>query len=914
MYAKGNLHGNGGKLVDYILSGGPGERVEYGDARGLDFFADDPRDAAEIMDRMAGVITNAEKPWFHTQTRLPADERLTRAQWEQVVEREEKVLGFTGLPRIWSLHVNEADGERHLHIAWYRVDVEQERAIDPGLFKNKLKLEVARYLEKQLGLRRISNERKPEDRARYANRGEVEESRRLGTDVREIRTAILDSFERSDSGRAFKAALAAQGFELANGDRRDCFVVIDQAGGQHALNKRLTGLTLEQTRQRLSDLDRAQLPSVEQAQEMQAERLAAREAAREARQAQGNMRGADGPEKAAAPSDGRERGRQAPSERNGAEAARGRFANLTAEAAIKARPLGQTAGEIRMAWRITRTGQQFAAEIEARGFTLVHISREQAAASERARAFAKAAGRRNRALKEGFAVVDQRGTATRIDQRVTGDQWEEIQKRLGGIERGELTSLADARAIMRERNRAEFRAKKEADRAEQRIKEPVGKTAGKIREAWNAPRGADAAKDAAQLEQALAARGFKLARVTAEEAYASERIAALAKEADRHAPIYRDGEIVIVNGFGNVYRIDERTTGERRPQIDARLAGIDAGGLASVAETKATHAKAQREAWIKKRRPASAIENRIAQCAEQAARLGANVVRDRETGRVLSRAEALADRLKPAEERRGESIKILGKAAFAAHLAEEGIALVRVTEQDVKALDALRQDEQLARTVSATEGEARRQHHFAEVKAGEIAAVTRAGDVHRINLGKAGDAGKHLPEPLPDVVTARAAFESERAATDKIWQQHRETVTAEREDRAAQREARRHSAGDARTARSLLRTGERHLFKSARAATSAASKLIVALGDKVLGLFDFGIGASKPPPKQEAERMHRAAEEQQQQADDLAAYADRAERLDDILRQVARDDAERLRQRRERGDYDEVDRGRERER
>jgi hypothetical protein len=43
-------------------------------------------------------------------------------------------------------------------------------------------------------------------------------------------------------------------------------------GGTHGLNKRLTGLTLEQTRQRLSDLDRSQLPSVEQAQEMQAER------------------------------------------------------------------------------------------------------------------------------------------------------------------------------------------------------------------------------------------------------------------------------------------------------------------------------------------------------------------------------------------------------------------------------------------------------------------------------------------------------------------------------------------------------------------------------------------------------------------------------------------------------------------
>jgi hypothetical protein len=87
--------------------------------------------------------------------------------------------------------------------------------------------------------------------------------------VREIRTAILDCFERSDSGRAFKAALEEKGLVLANGDRRDCFVVIDQEGGHHALNKKLTGMTLAAIRERFADLDRSQLPGVEQAQEIQ---------------------------------------------------------------------------------------------------------------------------------------------------------------------------------------------------------------------------------------------------------------------------------------------------------------------------------------------------------------------------------------------------------------------------------------------------------------------------------------------------------------------------------------------------------------------------------------------------------------------------------------------------------------------
>ena len=285
MFAKGNLHANGVKLVNYILSAErDDERVELGGIRGFDFFSDDPREAARLMQRMAEATTRCEKPWFHTQTRLPADERLTPEQWEVVRLREEKRLGFSDLPCIWSFHVNEATGERHMHAAWFRVDVEQERAVDPGLFKLRLK-ETCRSLEREFGLRELDNHRQPHDRARAADRNEVEEARRLGTDVRAIRNAILDCYQHADNGRAFKAAIEERGFTLANGDRRDCFLVVDQAGGHHALNKKLTGHTLEETRARFADLDRSQLPSVEQAaQAMQHDRQAER-AMQEARAA-----------------------------------------------------------------------------------------------------------------------------------------------------------------------------------------------------------------------------------------------------------------------------------------------------------------------------------------------------------------------------------------------------------------------------------------------------------------------------------------------------------------------------------------------------------------------------------------------------------------------------------------------------
>ena len=273
MIAKGNTHDSGPKLVSYILAAQEGERVEFGGARGFDFFSADVHQAAAIMQQIADHTTNCRDAWFHTQTRLAPGEQLSRKHWERVLDREEKRLGFTGHARAWSFHIDEATGEKHLHAAWFRIDSETNRAHDPGLFKLRL-MEVARWAEKEFGLRELSNQRQPHDKARAPERNEMEESRRLGTDVRAIRTAILDCLERADSGKAFRAALEERGLMLANGDRRDCFVVIDPAGGQHALNKKLTGQTLAETRARLADLDRSQLPGVEQAQAMQRARLA----------------------------------------------------------------------------------------------------------------------------------------------------------------------------------------------------------------------------------------------------------------------------------------------------------------------------------------------------------------------------------------------------------------------------------------------------------------------------------------------------------------------------------------------------------------------------------------------------------------------------------------------------------------
>jgi hypothetical protein len=299
-----------------------------------------------------------------------------------------------------------------------------------------------------------------------------------------------------------------------------------------------------------------------------------------------------------------------------------------------------------------------------------------------------------------------------------------------------LQNITDAKAAMIEASRAA----QETERAQRRIDAPLGKTADDIRTAWTLSRSQE------QLHAALADRGMTIARATAEEAYASERTAAFASEAGNRSTVFKEGELVAVNGYANVYRFDEHTTGQFRSEIDKRLSGIDAGSLLSVADTTAKVRETSKAAWLAQRRderdrqrPASAIENKIIECVEQA-RLHGATVRQNRKGEIVSGVDALADRLKPENERQTHSAPVQGNQAFAARLEQAGIAIVRVTADDVKAVDALRSAEELARA-TAKDVQARRNQIFAKVEAGDLAAVTRTGNVFRLNPHRVDIAG-----------------------------------------------------------------------------------------------------------------------------------------------------------------------------
>lgn len=269
MIPKGNLHAHGGRLATYIMKGEDGERAELIDMRG--FASGDLRKAFCNIQAIAESQTQCQKPFFHAYVRLPADEALTREQWLETADRLGLKLGFSDQPRGVTLHFLD-DGTTHMHVAWSRIDTETMKAIDPGLYLRKMK-EVCRELENEFGLREVSSVLPVDRLTGPAKRDEFEEARRLGLDIKTTREAIRVCFDRSDSGPSFAAALGERGMGLARGDRRD-YVVIDPEGGQHALGKRICGVTAEDVRKRFGGAFHQGLPSVDALREsMEARRI-----------------------------------------------------------------------------------------------------------------------------------------------------------------------------------------------------------------------------------------------------------------------------------------------------------------------------------------------------------------------------------------------------------------------------------------------------------------------------------------------------------------------------------------------------------------------------------------------------------------------------------------------------------------
>jgi hypothetical protein len=333
-------------------------------------------------------------------------------------------------------------------------------------------------------------------------------------------------------------------------------------------------------------------------------------------------------------------------------------------------------------------------------------------------------------------------------------------------------------------------------------------------------------------------------------------------------PRLAEGEIVAVDPRGFVHRLDERATGLHRAERDARLAGIE--GLLDVTAARAAMREAARETWQGERaaarerdRTPSRIENRIADCARSAALHGAHIRVDAAGDRV-SETEALADRLRPEAERHTTWAVVRGAAAFGIALEQAGIALARVTEADAAALKALREKEQ---SVTEADPSARAPgNRIALCEAGDLVAVTRFGDVTRINAEKTGPAAGLLDDVATSgALAARDALQKGRDETGDVWLQHRADLAAWDEQRDAARANHQAVAGTERG----VHNAAHQIQNTIDVGLGVAGGFLRGAAQLIEGLFDFLVPAPRLSPLQSMQAAH-AAEER----DAARAFAD----------------------------------------
>jgi hypothetical protein len=270
---KGNIRTDGSDLADYLLSEGKyeanrekNEHIQVWEATGIEQ-GDSLQNILEDFEHSAAG-TKCEKPLFHVQMRNDKGEYLTREQWIETVNRLEERLKLTDHERVIVTHTLE--GQEHVHVAWNRIDHEQQKAAELHYYKHKC-TDLAREMEFKFCLRELSNERGKGK----LSRDEEEQALRHGKNPQEIKTTIRDCWQQSDNGQSFAAALRERGYLLANGDRRD-FVILDDEGGVYSV-ARATGSKAAQVRAKLADLDRENLPSVAEGKQIQLDRATVRD-------------------------------------------------------------------------------------------------------------------------------------------------------------------------------------------------------------------------------------------------------------------------------------------------------------------------------------------------------------------------------------------------------------------------------------------------------------------------------------------------------------------------------------------------------------------------------------------------------------------------------------------------------------
>lgn len=255
MIIKGGARAKPANLATHLQRADTNERVMVLEVA---WGSQDLNEAFSDWQDLVALTAQGEKGLYHANIDPHADYTMSGEQWAYAIQKLEAELGLEGQPRAVVMHVKH--GREHVHVVWGRTDLDtQTLRSDSNNYEAHER--TARHLEQTFGHEIVlgpHSGRDPSLARTSISHAEWQQQERTGISVVERRAALRDAWEQSDTGGAFREALAEQGYFLANGDRRG-IVAVDRDGEIVSLGKRTIGVSTTDITERLAGFE---LPDV----------------------------------------------------------------------------------------------------------------------------------------------------------------------------------------------------------------------------------------------------------------------------------------------------------------------------------------------------------------------------------------------------------------------------------------------------------------------------------------------------------------------------------------------------------------------------------------------------------------------------------------------------------------------------
>lgn len=269
MILKGNQRAGAADLASHLMNSLDNNVVEIADLQGT--VSDDLHGAFSEF-QAAAKGTKAEK-FLYSLSINPA-EPISREQYSEAITAIEDKLGLAGQPRAIVFHIKE--GREHCHVVWSRTNTENMKAIHMSHDHAKLcdlSCELAHKFGHELppGLKAWEEKNRAQKDKLEATMAENAQAKETGVTPEQRQQEITSAYTQTDTATAFQNALFEKGYILAQGQRR-AFVVVDRFGKVHSLTRYIKGHKAKDIKSKLSSVDLAELPTVDEAQEQMANR------------------------------------------------------------------------------------------------------------------------------------------------------------------------------------------------------------------------------------------------------------------------------------------------------------------------------------------------------------------------------------------------------------------------------------------------------------------------------------------------------------------------------------------------------------------------------------------------------------------------------------------------------------------